>query len=72
MVKLQRYWEGRTLMSFTSLKGILGANLLGANFLLASVNTKIRVNAVSVGFSLTWKRFTLYSWNDSSLPDSLS
>lgn len=59
-------------MSFTSLKGILGANLLGANFLLASVNTKIRVNAVRVGFSLTWKRFTLYSWNDSSLPDSLS
>lgn len=50
--KLQRNWEGRTLMSFTSLKDILGV-FLGANFLIASVNTKIRVNAVSIGFSLT-------------------
>lgn len=39
-------------MSFTSLKDILGV-FLGANFLIASVNTKIRVNAVSIGFSLT-------------------
>lgn len=33
--KLQRYWEGRTLMSFTSLKSSLGASFLGANFLVA-------------------------------------
>lgn len=57
-------------MSFTSLNGILGANFLGANFLVVSVNTKIRINAVSIGFSLSWMRFTLYSWNDSSMPDS--
>lgn len=55
-------------MSFT-LKDILGV-FLGANFLIASVNTKIRVNAVSIGFSLTQMTFTLYFWNDSSLPDS--
>lgn len=33
--KLQRYWEGGTLMSFTSLKSSLGASFLGANFLVA-------------------------------------